>query len=190
MNARHSVPIRGGREAKGLARAATGAVTGHEKSRPRNAGGFALDGSGGLNVLRPGTLRVLLDVEADLLAADEAVEVDRRGEPVAVEEVVLPVVGGDEAEAAVRDELLDGAGSHGDSWISRTTYCRRTVGSRADHTEHATTLGRASRLARRAVLAGSAGRDARRTPSADDAATCWAGSRRLNCRGARRDGRG
>src|SRR5262245_33143939 len=57
------------------------------------------------------------------------------------------------------------------------TYCRRTVGSRADHTKHATTLGRGSSVA-------LATQDAHRTPSADDAATCRAGSRRLNCRGA------
>ena len=42
-----------------------------------------------------------LDLEVDPLAAVEAVEVEGRAERVAMEEVFLAVLGGDEAEAAV-----------------------------------------------------------------------------------------
>src|SRR4029450_3440901 len=69
--------------------------------------------SGGLNVLRAVALGARLDLELDLLAAGEAVEVHGRGEAVAVEEVVLPVLGGNEGESAIGDELLDGSGGDG-----------------------------------------------------------------------------
>ena len=53
------------------------------------------------------TLGTLLDVELDALAALKAVEVEGRVEPAAMEEVFLPILGGDEAEAAIGDDLLD-----------------------------------------------------------------------------------
>src|SRR3954452_14848059 len=69
--------------------------------------------SGGFNVARPGALGILLDLELDLLAAGEPVEVERPGERAAVEEVFLAVVGSDEPEAALGDKLLDSSGGHG-----------------------------------------------------------------------------
>ena len=49
-----------------------------------------------------------------LLSADEAIEVERGVEAAAMEEVFLLILGGDEAEAAVGDDLLDGTGGHED----------------------------------------------------------------------------
>src|SRR5947207_8845283 len=57
--------------------------------------------------------RAGLDVEGDLLAARQPIEIERSAEPVAVEEVVLAVFGGDEAKTSIRDQLLDGACGHG-----------------------------------------------------------------------------
>src|SRR5438270_7082425 len=58
-----------------------------------------------------------LDLEGHLLAAVQAVEVL---DAVAVEEVLLAVLGCDEAESAVGNELLDGSCSHlGDSLLER-----------------------------------------------------------------------
>jgi hypothetical protein len=48
-----------------------------------------------------------LDVELDTLAAVQAVEVERRVEARTVKEVLNPILGGDESEATVRDQLLD-----------------------------------------------------------------------------------
>src|SRR4029079_12636673 len=61
-----------------------------------------------------GPLGALLDLELDLLAADEAIEVKRGVEAAAMEEVFLRILSGDEAEAAVGDDLLDGSGGHMD----------------------------------------------------------------------------
>jgi hypothetical protein len=47
-----------------------------------------------------------------------------------MEEVFLSVLGGDEAEAAVGDDLLDGTGGHNDLLSSRTRNSWRTVSSR------------------------------------------------------------
>src|SRR6185312_7777177 len=44
--------------------------------------------------------------------AGEGIEVDRRVEPSAVEEVLPPILGCDESEASVRNQLLDGACRH------------------------------------------------------------------------------
>src|ERR687895_1254635 len=67
---------------------------------------------GGLHVRRAGTARIGLDVEIHALAADETVEDDRIVQPVAVEEVVLAILAGDEAEAAIGYDLLDSACGH------------------------------------------------------------------------------
>ena len=55
--------------------------------------------------------------------ADQAVEVQRRVETISMEEVVLRILGRDKAEAAIRDDLLDGSGGHGDLHIPRTRNC-------------------------------------------------------------------
>src|SRR5215213_4509112 len=83
----------------------------------------------GRDVPRASTLRARLDVEGHLLAAVEAVEVEGRGETVAVEEVILPVLAGDEAESAIGDDLLDGAGGHCDllSLLERVAADARSV---------------------------------------------------------------
>src|SRR4026207_1337642 len=60
------------------------------------------------------TLRALLDLELDLLTADEAVEVEGGVESATMEEVFLRILGGDEAKAATGDDLLDGTGGHSD----------------------------------------------------------------------------
>src|SRR4051812_39309426 len=83
--------------------------------------------SGGFNVARPGSLGILLDLELDLLTTREPVEVERSGERTAVEEVFLAVVCGDEAEATLGDELLDGSGGHGDA-SQNLERRRRTCG--------------------------------------------------------------
>ena len=59
-------------------------------------------------------LGALLDIELDALSADQTVEVERGVEPAAMEEVLLRILGGDEAEAAIGNDLLDGSGGHGD----------------------------------------------------------------------------
>src|SRR6187401_2717941 len=70
------------------------------------------DGGRLTHVDRTRTLGALLDLELDRLTAGEAIEVERELEAVAVEEVVLAVLSGDEPEAAVGDDLLDATGSH------------------------------------------------------------------------------
>jgi hypothetical protein len=67
---------------------------------------------GGAHVIGARTLGALLDVELDALAALKAVEVEGRVESAAMEEVFLLILGGDEAEAAIGDDLLDGTGGH------------------------------------------------------------------------------
>jgi hypothetical protein len=61
-----------------------------------------------------GALRTGLDIELDPLAADEAVEIERGIEAAAMEEVFLLILGADEAEAAIGNDLLDGTGGHSD----------------------------------------------------------------------------
>jgi hypothetical protein len=93
--------------------------------------------SGGLDVLCASALGALLDIELDLLAAGETIEVQGSSQAVAMEEVFLPILGGDEAEAAIGDDLLDGTGGHSDlqcfpNWES-TTHGPFEKGS--DHAE-------------------------------------------------------
>src|SRR5918995_230733 len=66
----------------------------------------------GLDVRCARAARVGLDVEGHPLAAQEPIEVDRLGQTVAMEEVVLSILAGDKAEAAIGDDLLDGATGH------------------------------------------------------------------------------
>src|SRR5204863_2282017 len=70
--------------------------------------------SGCADVPRATALGALLDFELDLLTAVEAIEVERRSQAVAMEEVILPVLAGDEAEASIRNDLFDGSGGHND----------------------------------------------------------------------------
>src|SRR4051794_39246888 len=66
----------------------------------------------------PGSARTLgarLDLELDALTPGEAVEVQGGVEGAAMEEVFLRILGDDEAEAAIGDDLLDGTGGHGTS---------------------------------------------------------------------------
>ena len=69
-------------------------------------------------------LGALLDLELDLLTADEAIEVKRGVEAAAMEEIFLRILCGDEAEAAVGDDLLDGSGGHMDLQHFPNTDCR------------------------------------------------------------------
>jgi hypothetical protein len=71
------------------------------------------EGLGGrANARGAGTLGAVLDLELDLLAAIEAIEVEGALEAAAMEEVFLAIVCSDEAEAAIGDDLLDGTGGH------------------------------------------------------------------------------
>ena len=69
---------------------------------------------GGTHLGGARTLGARLDLEDDTLAADEAVEVHRGIESAAMEEIFLRILGGDEAKAAIGDDLLDGTGGHED----------------------------------------------------------------------------
>src|ERR1051325_84525 len=82
-----------------------------------------------LQRLRGAAALVGAELVADLLALAQSVEAGS-ADVGAVEEQVLPVRlgrgGGDETEAAVADELLDGAGGHGDASYSQGP--RPTIG--------------------------------------------------------------
>src|SRR5205807_10211188 len=83
------------------------------RARHRSAGPAAAEA--GLGDANPGRARAALaglDVEGDLLPAGERVEASGRLERAPVEEVLLAVLGGDEAEATVVDQLLDGSRGH------------------------------------------------------------------------------
>jgi CheY-like chemotaxis protein len=66
--------------------------------------------SGRLDVDGASALRTRLDFEVDGLTPDEAIEIERRGELVAVEEVLLAIGIDDEAETAIGNDALDSAG--------------------------------------------------------------------------------
>src|SRR5688572_4332227 len=87
-------------------------------------------GLGGAHVVSARALGALLDVKDDGLAADKAVEIERGIKPTAMEEVFLLILGGDEAEAAIGDDLLDGTGGHEDLQHFPNTERRRTARSR------------------------------------------------------------
>src|SRR2546430_6958842 len=100
------------------------------RSWPSAAGCFARMGmvisclarrSGAANFAGTRPARAGLDLERDVLAADQAVEVDGCVERVTVEEVVLPVLAGDEAESAVGHDLLDPSRCHGNPRSSSRT---------------------------------------------------------------------
>jgi hypothetical protein len=64
------------------------------------------------NLLGLRALGALTDLELDLLTAGEAIEIRGALQLVAMEEVFLAIFRGDETEATIRDELLDGTGGH------------------------------------------------------------------------------
>src|SRR4029079_3730515 len=90
--------------------------TARPKTGRSSFGGAALSRRGlcGLDARSARALGALLDVEIDLLAAGQAVGVERHVERAAMGEIILPVVGGDEAKSAIGDDLLDGSGGHED----------------------------------------------------------------------------
>src|SRR5437762_2190825 len=77
---------------------------------------------GGPDAVRPRSLLALLDVEADGLATAQTVEVERRIDATLMEEILLTIVGGDEPESTVGNDLLDGALWHLPNSSSRTPY--------------------------------------------------------------------
>ena len=97
---------------------------------------------GGAHVIGARALGALLDVELDALAADQAVEVERRIEAAAMEEVFLLILGGDEAEAAIGDDLLDSTGGHvGPPHSTNGWIADRTARSKRETTRSTATCG-------------------------------------------------
>ena len=92
---------------------------------------------GGPDLGRARAFGARLDLERDSLAADEAVKVDRLIEGAAMEEVFLLILGGDEAEAAIGDDLLDGTGGHEDlqHFPNTVEQGARSVRKGGDHAE-------------------------------------------------------
>src|SRR5690349_303808 len=99
---------------------------------------------GELDAARAGALLARLDLERHPLAALEAVEVGLGAAPV--KEVLLPVLGGDEAKAAVGNELLDGASLHGGLLVSRTNVTLEGSRSRTGQPRRAPRTGAADTL--------------------------------------------
>jgi hypothetical protein len=98
-------------------------------------GGRALpEMSGSADSLGPRSLGAGLDLERHPLSADEAVEVEGSIERVAMEEVVLRILGGDEAETAISDDLFDSTRGHRDLLGFPNSGVRRTVRSRRGST--------------------------------------------------------
>lgn len=65
-----------------------------------------------LDAVCPRAFLAGLDLEVDALPTGERVEVHARVKSCAVEEVLPPILRGDETEAAVGNQLLDGASRH------------------------------------------------------------------------------
>src|ERR1700726_704764 len=85
----------------------------HKKRAPRRAPFAKIEFRlGGADVIRPGTLLALLDVEAHSLATAQTVKVERGVDATLVEEVLLTIVGGDEPKSAVGNDFLYGAFWH------------------------------------------------------------------------------
>src|SRR4029077_9456674 len=85
----------------------------HKKRAPRRPPFAKIEFRlGGADVIRPGTLLALLDVEAHGLATAQAVEVERGVDATLVEEVLLAIIGGDEPKSAVGNDFLYGAFWH------------------------------------------------------------------------------
>src|SRR2546426_11192443 len=93
---------------------------GKKEGRPRGRLFKAELALGRPDAVRPRALLALLDVEADGLATTQTVEVERRIHATLMEEVLLTIVCGDEPEATVGNDLLDGALWHLPNSSSRT----------------------------------------------------------------------
>ncbi len=126
---------------------ATGARAGGIENGPPEGGPWvrtrrARPELGGAHVIGARALGALLDVELDALAADQAVEVERRIEAAAMEEVFLLILGGDEAEAAIGDDLLDSTGGHvGPPHSTNGWIADRTARSKRETTRSIVTSG-------------------------------------------------
>src|SRR5579864_7003259 len=83
-----------------------------EPEMKKPAGCRLISPLGELDAVGSRTLLAWLDFEADALAARQGVEIHARVEAGTVEEVLPSVLGGDEAEPSVGDQLLDGACRH------------------------------------------------------------------------------
>ena len=70
-------------------------------------------GSGRLDLAGTGALVAALDLEAHALVAREVFEGQRTVKSTAMEEILLSILGGDEAEAAFGDDLLYGTSHSG-----------------------------------------------------------------------------
>src|SRR5438874_2336392 len=64
------------------------------------------------DAIRARSFLARLDLEVDALATRQRIEVDARVQAASVEEVLLSILGRDEAEATVGDQLLDGPSRH------------------------------------------------------------------------------
>src|SRR5438128_12540309 len=84
----------------------------NKKAGPVPAAGSPLVVLGELDPVRARTLLARFDLEAHSLTTGKRIEVDARVKPGPVEEILLPVFGRDEAESAVRDQLLYGPCRH------------------------------------------------------------------------------
>src|SRR5712692_4522212 len=98
------------RSAKATAASRTGC--GKRSGRGNALGRICRARLGGAHAVRARALLALLDLEGNGLAATQAVEVKRLLDAAAMEEVLLPVLGGDKAKAAVGDDLLHGSLRH------------------------------------------------------------------------------
>src|SRR5258708_6099366 len=101
-----------------------------------------------LDAIRAWAFLTRLDLKADALTARQRVEVDARVETGAVEEVLLPVLGGDEPEPAVGYQFLDCAGRHLQLLFSKVNLANARVLSRRidDRGEQRSTSGRRNYL--------------------------------------------
>lgn len=72
----------------------------------------------------PRTPLTRLDVELNALAPLEGIEVHGAVQPGAVKEVLHPILGGDEPEAPISDELLDGPLRHVQEGITPSSEMR------------------------------------------------------------------
>src|SRR5712692_5438758 len=98
------------RSAKATAARRTGC--GKRSGRGNALGRICRARLGGAHAVRARALLALLDLEGHGLAATQAVEVKRLLNAAAMEEVLFPVLGGDEAKAAVGHDLLHGSLRH------------------------------------------------------------------------------
>src|SRR6478735_8374538 len=156
------------------------------KKPPAETAGGCRGWLGALDVLRASTLGALLDVELDLLPAHEAIEVQGRRETVAVEEVFLSVLGGDEAETAVRNDLLDCAGGHSDLHSSLERTKQQTHGQFEEGRPHEARHRCGARVKYRTLVRP---RKVRLRPSAGSASLPDRRAARPACRARRRRAR-